>query len=53
MVMEDSVREAWEEELDSVALGALLDWEEVRRREQRKQGALVRRVRGKRRRLLR
>ena len=46
--MEDLVREAWEEELDSVAVDAWLDWAEVRRREQRQQGALVCRVRGKR-----
>ena len=31
-----------------MAVDAWLDWEEVRRREQQKQGALVRRVRGKR-----
>ena len=48
MAMEDLVREAWEEELDSVAVDAWLDWEEVQRRGQQMRVALVRRVRGKR-----
>ena len=48
LAMEDLVREAWEEELDSVAVDAWLDWEEVQRRGQQMRVALVRRVRGKR-----